>query len=302
MNTETHPDTDNLRAYLANIDAPGFSDVRLHLAQCQACRDEVAALTAVDRFYPELEHATNDAVQQLICDFVDDKLAPQARAEAEAQIHNDDSALKAALHYASHAAAMSAVLGERDAELAQQNNPASEQTTGASGVINTLGRWLDLRAPLWAVVPATAFAVAMLAVSLQTFISGNHSSYQVASYQDNPVMQFRKNEDLPGIGFFSKADRSTTAYNNVQVSVLDATRIRIDWPQVANALQYTMRLQMFNQNQKLPLGEISTKLPTATFTTAELNSGRRYEWILSGKTQDDKTFYASGGFVINKTD
>ncbi|MGB5396794.1 MAG: hypothetical protein WBN96_06560, partial [Gammaproteobacteria bacterium] len=274
----------------------------LHLAQCQACRDEVAALTAVDRFYPELEHATDDAAQQLICDYVDDRLAPQARAEAVALIHNDDSALKAALHYASHAASMSAALGERDTEQGQQHTPAAAKTTGTTGVFSMLGRWLDLRAPLWAVVPATAFAVALLAVSLQTYMSGSHGSYQVASYQDNPVIQFRKNEDLPGIGFFSKADRSTTAYNNVQVEVLDANRIRIDWPQVANALQYSLRLQMFNQNQKLPLGEISTRLPTATFTTAELSSGRRYEWILSGKTTDDKTFYASGGFVINKTD
>ena len=305
MNTDTHPETEDLRAYLGDVDAPEFSALRLHLASCQACRDEITALNAVERFYSTLEQPTDDAAQQLISDYVDGNLQGQAHTNAAALIHDNDSALKAALHYASHSAAMSAALddshdAQRSATSAKQN--ASKTGLFGTGLFGAIGRWLDMRPPVWAVVPATAFAVAALVVFLQPYLIGQQEQYRVASYQDNPVMQFRKNDELPGIGFFSKAGRSSKAYNKVQVEVLDESRLRIIWPAVDKAVQYTMRLQMFNQNQKISLGEITTKVPTATFETTQLNSERRYEWILSGKTDDEMTFYSSGGFVISKTD
>jgi hypothetical protein len=301
MNTETHPELETLRRYLRDIDAPEFDDLRLHLAQCAACRDEVSALGAVEQFYVTLENfSVSEAQQQQISDYIDGRLASPARSEAEALIHGNDAALKAALHYASHSAAMSAALGEN---AQAQVSAVSEQTvTVNTGLFNWLGRWLDLRAPVWAVIPATAFAVAVVAISLQTFFSAQPTGYTVAAYQDNPVMQFRKNEDLPGIGFFSKAGRYAKDYNQVQVEIIDDTRIRMNWPSVENAANYSMRLQLFDQNQKSLVGEITTEQPTATFTPAELNEGRRYEWILSGKTRDDITFYTNGGFVINKPD
>jgi anti-sigma factor RsiW len=306
-----HPETETLQAYLRNIDAPEFDTVRLHLAGCADCRHEVDALSALDGFIPEPDtDSCSEQQHKLIRDFVDGPLQGDKRTEIEALLHDNPAAMKAALHYASHSTAMSSAIAAATAEetsaAATHNNSAHETTARPASLMSKLyhdvSRRLAMRPPLWAVVPATALAAAMLAVSMQTFFARPGDDFIVASYRDNPVMQFSNNQTLPGIGFFNKAARQTRSYNNVRVSIIDASHLKIDWPAVDNASLYTIRLQLFNHGQKVSLGDVSTETPGAVFETAALNAGHRYEWILSGKTRDDMAFYATGGFVINKTD
>jgi anti-sigma factor RsiW len=306
-----HPETETLTAYLRNIDAPEFDAVRLHLAGCAHCRHEVDALSALDGFIPQADtDSCSEQQHELIRDFIDGRLQGDTRTEVEALIHANPAAMKAALHYTSHSIAMTSAIAATTAEetssAGTHDNSVRETTAQPASLMSNLyhgvSRWLAMRPPLWAVVPATVLAAAVLAVSMQTFFSRPGDDVTVAGYQDNPVMQFTKSQDLPGIGFFSKVIQQTRTYTDVRVSIIDTRHIKIDWPGVDNASLYTMRLQLFDQGQKISLGEISTETPGAVFETAALNVGHRFVWQLSGKTRDDMTFFASGGFVINKTD
>ena len=91
--------------------------------------------------------------------------------------------------------------------------------------------------------------------------------------------------------------------HNVTVDVLEQERdsisIRITWPAIAGATAYSMRLQAFNAGEKTSIGKQSTTRNHAVFDLDPAAGARRYEWILTGETEDEKTFYTNGGFVIS---
>ena len=316
MNTDTHPDTDALKAYLLNSESPDYATLRLHLAGCPACRDEAVVLSSLINNYASLDEtrgndeSLSDEQHQLIIDYIDGKLSADESVTAKTLINDNKYAMKSALHYTSHRSAMADSLPAHTQDNGQSvtGNAHHHDTSRLSQMLSTVAQWLDTRAPVWA-VPATAFTVAIAIFSIQSIdtlpFSDANNQFVVASYQDNPVMQFRPTDALPGIGFFSKADNISREYNGVLVKVLNndddtAGKIKLQWPRVKNAIQYSMRLQVFNQGQKITLGEISTKAAIATFDVEEISNNKRYEWILTGETTNKKTFYSTGGFIISK--
>jgi hypothetical protein len=298
MNTDMHPDTDTLKTYLRNIESPEFDTLRLHLVQCESCRNELSALSALDRFYPALDESASSETsrQQDILDYVDDRLPARQRADVAAQIENDTQSLKAALRYALHSSSMKAEL-----DAGQNTRANSADVSQLSKLFASCARLFELRATLWAAVPATAAVVAVVAFSVPIFVEQPGSEYLIASYRDNPVIQFSNNQARPGIGFFSQAGQSSSAYDNVQLSITDAGRLTIDWPKIKHALSYNLRLQVFRQKHKAVVGEVTTTTPSASFQIDPEDVGRRFEWVLSGSTREQMTFYTTGGFVIDKT-
>lgn len=297
MNTDMHPQTDTLKAYLRDIESPEFATLRLHLAQCEDCRNEVNTLSALQQFYPTLPASDANDTPQAIHDYVDDRLSPEARDDVAAQLAKDPATLKAALHYALHSAAMNAELGA-----AHSPRETAERESGASSWWRQFAQLFELRTPLWMTLPATAAVAAVLAFGVQHFSEQPGGEYVVAAFRDNPVMEFSDNHTQPGIGFFSRAGQSSSAYDNVRIRMTDAGRLTIEWPKVDRALSYTLRLQVFRQKQKITVDEVTTTMPHASFNVDPADTGRRFEWVLSGTTQQHKTFYTTGGFVINKTD
>lgn len=317
MNTDEHPDTGVFKAYLQNSESPDYATVRLHLARCPACRDEVDSLSSLTNNYMYLDDASDvnetlrDEDHQLISEYVDGNLKASERLKVEALINDNKYAMKSALHYANHSSAMARGLSTHTQDHRQTiaANVQHHTATRLSRVLSYLTQWLDVRAPVWAAVPATAFAVAVVIFSIQSYdsqpVPDANGNIVITGYQDNPVMQFRSTDTLPGIGFFSKADNYSSEYSDVQISVLDngdstASKLKLQWPEVKNAAQYSMRLQVFNQGQKIPLGEISTETATVIFDLEKISPNNRYEWILTGRTRDKKTFYSTGGFVISE--
>lgn len=293
QNTE-HPDHDLLRRYILQADAAQFDELRLHLASCPECRSQVDAMMALQQQYPWLENpACDEQQQQLIADYVDGLLDSEAVDRVQRLLDENPAAMKSALHYASHRAAM------QQAGLATPSSaePFAERQGMGAALRGRFSNWLALRPPVWMSVPITVMAV-LLVVMILDVLPFQDTGYEIVSYQDNPVIQFRSREPLPGIGFFNRADMAQAEYDDLNILIPQLGEVTLHWQPVEGAISYTMRLQVFHQGEKITLGEISTADTRARFVFDELYMGSRFEWVLSGHTRDDKTFQADGGFVI----
>ncbi len=306
MTLNDHPELATLKNYLNNSAAAEFSSLRLHLAQCSECRAQLEGLMGVQQVSrlsssdtSKMDVLTEQQHQQ-IADYIDGRLSDAEHQQQDAFIHSNPSAMKAALHYASHKSAMDKTL------LKDESPPVSDPVTGnhqlQAHVLQKLKQLLRFQAPVWLTVPATAALVALLSVNLFDQPLYEQAPYTIASYQDNAVIQFRSKDHLPGIGFFAKSAQQSEAYDRLKVSVSRDKRFTMEWPPVPGALNYSLRLQMFDHGNKIVVGEVTTETNSAVISTQHDNIYHRYEWVLSGETRDNRVFLASGGFVINHSD
>lgn len=305
-----HPDTEQLTAYLTNPQSGEFMDLRLHLARCVDCRAEVSVLAELkENPLPGLAEAgldSDDAFhnatqEQLIEKYVDGVLDGEERQEVETLLQTDPRAIKAALHYASHSAGMKRALYDSpDGVIPDQSKLRPDNKTSARpSLLNAINNWLQLRAPVWLAVPATAVVVALFSITMTPLLTSTTSQFTVASYQDNPVIRFEQKNRQPGIGFFANAGKTEQAYATIKTRLFDGNMLDLSWPVVAKAVSYKIQLQLIKNGQRTNVGELTTKLAQASFKRVPDDTGHRYEWVLSGNTTDGKTFTTHGGFVIH---
>ncbi|HEY9034672.1 MAG TPA: hypothetical protein VIN71_12090, partial [Pseudomonadales bacterium] len=122
MTIDSHPDFELLQRYSRHADAPEFDPLRLHLAGCSECRAQLDAMAVLARHYPWLpQQACDEQLGEQLDDYLAGRLPPQQMAAAQQAIHDHPAALKAALHQASHRAAMKQAVV--DSPLAQQPPP-----------------------------------------------------------------------------------------------------------------------------------------------------------------------------------
>jgi len=295
MNTK-HPDTDRLNDYLQQPEARDHAELRLHLAQCADCRSQLELLNSLHQQYPLPQPPIDERQQQQVADYIDSPEADSAQAQ---RIKNNPALLKAALHYASHRAAMDE---ELKPEFQQPSLPAAPSAIAAlrAGLLSIL----QYRSPLWlnaslgvAMLLVISLLILPLMPSLQQ-ATGN--GLQIAQYRDNPLIQFRPRQALPGIGFFSKTEEENRPYGELRISFPQPHIIRLQWPAVKNAKIYSLRLQKITQGKKITLADIRTELNRADIKLDTENLNHRYEWTLTGTTSNNKQFIARGGFVINQ--
>lgn len=312
MNNIRHPDAEDIIAYLENPQAEVFTDICLHLAHCEDCRHQAENLSDIEKTIkregaalfrhgvnsnPELKQAE---AQHQIEGFVDQQLEGEAKSAVESLIAREPQALKAALHYASHSAAMERELEQQTStpQLRQSTEPSRSQTGTAvtTGWQERIRHWLN--PSVWVAVPVTALATAVLVINLAPLLNAT-GNMTVASYQDNPVIQFHDKDQLPGIGFFTDAFNVIKPFNKVEVSIVDTDSIHFLWPAVDKAISYTFKLQVIDNGQKVIVAEKTTPKNSIDISGLDTRVDHRYEWILSGKTNDAQKFYTMGGFVIN---
>lgn len=311
----THPNIESITAYLASPHAEEFKQLSLHLAACGECRSQVGALSTLRDNFADMNvelygQATEGGTelaevleQQLIEHYVDDQLQGEEKQRIAALLQKDPQALKAALHYASHSSSMQRELPEfnkvtiTDQTKADQTGLRQGQNrSGKPALTSRLKDWFYMQTRVWITVPITAAAAATLAILLIP-ASG---VLTIASYQDNPVIQFEQKNQLPGIGFFSAARKTVEPFGKVKIELLGKGAIALSWVAVEGAESYTVRLQMFANGQKISVGENTTTATRIEFEGMKFEFDHRYEWVLSGKTADAKTFHTSGGFVITR--
>lgn len=297
LNNPEHPDLEALSGFIVQPDGAEYANVRNHLIQCDQCRHEIGKLSDIkDNMAYINSSSTTDSYSGQIEQYVDGVLQANELREVK-QLLQQPQALKAALHYAVHSAAMSRELGQQHQAKAAPA-AASEQTTADTnagiGFIDRVVQALTFRPPLWA---AGAFVLALAVVFIPT-VQKPSGDLNIATYQDSGLIYFQQNE-RPGIGFFGDANKSSQPYGGMQVSII-GDAITLQWAAVDKVSQYKIQLQMVKDTNKTHVDEKTTTTNQVTFNNHQAQMGRRYEWILSGQTQDSKTFYTNGGFVINQ--
>lgn len=294
-----HPDTALLQSYVHNSTAAEYSSLRLHLAQCAHCRAVVHGLSGLQTLLTTgatAQDNLSEQQQQQIADYLDGHLAAADAQQQHTFIQANASAMKAALHYASQKSAMKIA----PAVTKTAYTTAITQHAYVETLIAQIKSALSWQTPLWLTVPATAALVALISLNLLPAPNTATPLYAVASYQDNAVIQFRAQDNLPGIGFFAKPSQTVEPYAGVSVVLIDGRHFKIKWPAVAGALNYTLRVQQINQGAKTLVNQISTDSTSAIITPDNDDIFHRYEWLLTGTMRDAKTFISSGGFVVQQ--
>ncbi|MCK4871069.1 MAG: hypothetical protein KAS93_08170, partial [Gammaproteobacteria bacterium] len=228
MSSMEHPDTEQLSAYMHDPGADDYRQLRLHLISCVDCRQQVKLLSDLNINLGEVEseqyqHAVSENGElhevlqsQLIEEYVDGQLNSNEQLRMKKMLSRNGQAMKAAMHYASHSGHMQRELASDSGFMQSEPKYSTGYNRPAKpGILTFLRRWLEVRTPIWLTVPATAAIAGILSVVLIPQINTASSKSYLIAYQDNPVIQFKSTQNLPGIGFFSRANKITKPYGRM---------------------------------------------------------------------------------------
>jgi len=289
MDSAEHPEDQLIQDYLATPDSEVFADLRLHLASCSYCRRraEVTATLRDQGHWLESERAEADP---RVADLLAGKLNPEQASQLKQELKQDPASLRAALHYASHAQAMSGI-----------SAPARQDESPWSMITDLVRDWLNFQAPLWQMAPVVAvvMTVAVLVIN-QYYPEGDNGQSQVVAFQDNPTLQFASHETQPGIGFFSQQGANAQPFDGMRIELLEGNRLRLSWPEIPGATDYNLKIQVFRDGETRVLARQTASSTVAELVIAEPLTQHRYEWVLSGDTGDNRSFQTNGGFVITR--
>jgi len=308
-----HPDSEQLTAYLRAPQANDYRDLRLHLVNCRDCRQQVNLLSDLHNNLPVLDsdqhqqavaqhNELHEVLQsQLIEKYVDGQLSQTERQRVKRLLDENPQAMKAAIHYTVHSNCMPRELAGDSGSpaLAGSGNADADRPVGKLDWLSILRRCLHVRTPLWLTVPTTATVASLLSLMLISQPGSYTQNDHIVAYQDNPVIQFKPAQALPGIGFFSNANKISKPYGKISAGLSRDKQIQLAWPGVDNALSYTVQLKIFRDGKPISVGKLTTTMTQASFSRADNDTGHRYVWQLTGKTGDERVFSTRGGFIIN---
>ena len=290
-----------------------YDEILDHLASCDECRDQVSIITTLQDEWPNIRHQSNltEDQQQMICDYIDGLLDTCEAGKVRALIDGQPDAMKAALHYQGHVDLMANELSKKDIMNQPVYSAKLSQSSFVSALSSFAGQFFSMRSPMVYTMAATA-AIFVAALFLIQTPMMQRSQTVIASFQDDPTIQFTAKNKLPGVGFFTQSGSTSKPFDDVRVELITQNTIKISWPKVDGAELYKMRIQVFNQGKKTVLRESSSRTNHMTFllepepekskagNKVDNKANRRYEWVLFGSTADDRMFYASGGFVVGQ--
>ena len=288
-----------------NMSSALYENILDHLAGCEECRDQVTIITTLQNEWSQLRHQSSltEDQQQMICDYIDGLLQADEAEKVKALIKNKPDAMKAALHYQSHVASMQAEISRKGRVPQEDHSTQDKQSAFFTDLFSFASQFFSIRSAMVYTMTVTA-AIFITIFFLAQAPELQQNQTVIASYQDNPTIQFTAKNKLPGVGFFTQSGNTSKPFEDVRIELISENTIKISWPDVEGAELYKMRIQVFNQGKKTVIEESSTKISHASFQIATerqvFNPNRRYEWALYGSTTDDRRFYASGGFVISK--
>lgn len=289
MDSPDHPEDQFLQDYLKTPECADFAELRLHLASCGSCRRRAEVIATLQDRGHWLESEQTE-IDPRVAAMLAGKLDPEQTNQLREEIKQDPASLRAALHYASHARAMSEIKGSDKPD-------ASLWTMTAAMVRN----WLNFELPLWQMAPALALvmAVAVLAIN-QYYPAGLDGRAQIVAFQDNPTLQFASQESQPGIGFFSQQGTNAEPFGDMKIELLTGNRLRLSWPEIPAASNYNLKIQVFRNGEIRVLARQTSSSPVAELLIDEPLTQHRYEWVLSGDAGDNRSFQTNGGFVITR--
>lgn len=298
---------DTLAAYAESPEAGDVSEVRRHLTGCASCRKAVAGVQQVRAALlvapplAEPDSGTAHPTEGEIAAYVEGMPVEDRTGTIPAHLEACGACMKAALHFAAHSTTMRDALGANAQVAAAGTSRGRQAARGRARIWAGVTRALECRVPAWVGIPATVVAVALVvAVWSGGRFGGGGDGHTLAVYQDEPVIIFTPTGDAPpGIGFFGAAREKSRPFEGIQASMGGQGRVHLRWPQVEDALDYTVRLYLVGADGSRMVGEAQGNEPEAVIPTdGGLVPGRRYEWRLTGTTHARGTFMATGGFVL----
>lgn len=287
MDANNHPEDQLIQDYLKAPDSKSFDELRLHLAGCGYCRRRTE-MTAMLREQGHWLESERSAADPGVADLLAGKLDPEQAHQLKQEIKQDPARLRAALHYASHAHAMREITG-----------PAAPREPAWTGITSRLGDWLNFQAPLWQMAPVVAviMTVAVLVIN-QYDVLDRHGQARIVAFQDEQTLRYVSQETQPGIGFFSQQGAHAKPFGGMEIELLAGNRLRLSWPEIPDASDYNLKLQVFRAGETRVLARQTLSSTSAELVIAEPLTQHRYEWVLSGNTRDNRSFQTNGGFVI----
>ncbi len=287
MDSIDHPGDQLIQDYLKQPDAKAFDELRLHLAGCGYCRrrTEVTAMLRDQGHWLESERVEADP---RVAELLAGKLQAEQARELKQELKQDPASLRAALHYATHARAMS--------EITEQDH---QEVSVWSMCLDLVKHWLNFQAPLWQMAPVVAvvMSVAVLVIN-QYYPPGQNGQAQIIAFQDRQTLQYASHETQPGIGFFSQQGANAKPFGGMKVELLDGNRLRLSWAEIPMATDYNLKIQVFRDGETRVLARQASSSTVVELVMDQALTQHRYEWVLSGNTSDNRSFQTNGGFVV----
>lgn len=316
MSNQDHPNNGhpNNEALIAFVEEPSSSEVAtvsLHLAGCKDCRVRISKMATmlekVSSIVPRMNNDIDEATAAKAQAYVDTRRKDINQINIE---HLSAKEQKAALHYALHSVAMEKALAEQPAT-AQQEQVIEAPTKDKVQQPDLLSQLADFftslvqwHPPAWATVPITAGLVFGIVFMLQPTVQHKPGSDMVAAvYQDEPSIIFtQQGPGLPGIGFFEGGREKKESFGGFKVTTDEGNQLHLQWRPVKSAVKYSIRLYVLTGSERTVIGTQTSSTNNTTFLNYKVEPGRRYEWELTGETEDQLNFKAEGGFVMIRVD
>ena len=304
-NHDVHPTLNMLVGYTDSPRSGENETVRKHLVGCAPCRLRVAKLTALSRGIkqeiPLLAGDNDESLARRAALFVDREAGDAPDPQGEQSPHSNPELLRAALHYATHSAAMRREIATTQAGTAPVGTAGSVRAVERAELDIWLSRlkWLfSWRNTMPVPLPLAYVALLTLALMWPLVMQHGAPALTLAVYQDKPLLIF-KSEQAPGasIGFFGQASQQTVAYGPVSIVQDKHGSLLVSWSAVAGAKQYDFSLYKLDNSQRALVKAATSDTTQAVLRGAELAANQRYEWRLSGVTSDGRAFSTSGGVV-----
>lgn len=287
MDSNDHPEDQLIQDYLKAPQEKVYDELRLHLAGCGHCRrrTEVTAMLREQGQWLESERVEADP---RVADLLAGKLPPRQASQLQQELKQDPASLRAALHYAAHAQAMSGI-----------TEPHQPNASWWSMCRTRITSWLNFQAPLWQTAPAIAvvMTVAVLVVN-QYYPADKNAQAQIVAFQDKQTLRYASQETRPGIGFFSQQAADAEPFEGMNIELLEGNRLRLSWPEIPMATGYNLKIQVFRDGETRVLARQSSTSAEVELLLEQALTQHRYEWVLSGDTSDSRSFQTNGGFVV----
>jgi hypothetical protein len=303
MNSTEHPDLEQLLDYQQQPDADRFREVSLHLASCRDCRQQLNTALQLKRLYPMLSQVPiREDQQQRVEQFLFTDMPQGAQAELRNQIVNDPAMLRSALHAL---VAKSESESQQAPSVVPDSPPANPRSQSMRpGWMERLSDWLGWQSNLWVTASVSILISAGLVYMMmqnvsQTTFGSQSGAITISAYQDDNRVHFAPRESAPGIGFFNSARHSTRLYGNLSIKKATNGGLELQWPAVADASGYELKVYRYQAGEKHLVDRVSTTQTHAIVDVQAQPQAVRYEWVLSGLTNDDQSFMTSGGFVLH---
>lgn len=297
-----HPQAEKLAHYLESPESSDHDELRRHLIQCNECRGQIDKLARMELGIKN--HAARFTDYETIADdqqydiekYVDGELHGNEQEQIREKLESSETALKSALHYAVHSAAMARKL-EQTVKPASHTN--ADPVSFFASALKQLKSLLEIPLPAWSMVPASLAIAAIISGILVSNVNDSQQNAMIAAFQDNPSLSYRRDGIPAGsIGFFHDAHTRNTPFDGMAIK-FENNDLAMQWKPIDSASKYKVSIYEITPAGKNEIASRETTESKISFPNVKLATHGHYQWLLNGNTSDNMLFETSGDFIYS---